>query len=51
MVVLAVIEHRRGEVRGLSAQGWPLRVTFVYRRDGAEWWLVHRDADPLSDLG
>lgn len=47
MVVLAVIEHGHGEVGGLPAQDWPLRVTLAYRRDGAEWRLVHRHADPL----
>jgi ketosteroid isomerase-like protein len=40
MVVLAMIG-------GLSAQEWPLRVTLVYRRDGSEWRLAHRHADPL----
>jgi ketosteroid isomerase-like protein len=47
MVVLAVIERGRGEVGGLPAQGWPLRVTLVYRREGSEWRLAHRHADPL----
>lgn len=47
MVVLAVIEHCHGEVGGLPAQDWPLRVTLVYRREGAEWRLAHRHADPL----
>lgn len=48
MVVLAIIEHGYGEVGGLPAQEWPLRVTLVYRRQGAEWQLVHRHADPLA---
>lgn len=48
MVVLAVIEHGHGEVDGLPAQDWPLRVTLVYRRDGTDWRLVHRHADPLA---
>lgn len=47
MVVLALIEHVHGEVGGLPAQDWPLRVTLVYRRDGSDWHLVHRHADPL----
>lgn len=47
MVVLAIIEHGHGEVGGLAFQQWPLRVTLVYRRQGAEWLLVHRHADPL----
>lgn len=47
MVVLAVIERCHGEVGGLPAQDWPLRVTIVYRRDNTGWRLVHRHADPL----
>ena len=47
MVVLAVIERARVEVGGLPAQDWALRVTLVYRRDGTEWRLAHRHADPL----
>ena len=47
LAVLAVIERQHGEVGGLSDQDWSLRVTLVYRRQGAEWQLVHRHADPL----
>jgi ketosteroid isomerase-like protein len=47
MVVLATIERARAEVGGLPVQEWPLRVTLVYRRVGAEWRLAHRHADPL----
>jgi ketosteroid isomerase-like protein len=47
MVVLVVIERQRGEVGGLADQDWSLRVTQVYRREGSEWRLVHRHADPL----
>jgi ketosteroid isomerase-like protein len=47
MVVLAVIERARVEVGGLPSQDWALRVTLVYRREGAEWRLAHRHADPL----
>lgn len=48
MVVLVAIEHGHGEVGGLAAQEWPLRVTTVYRREGTAWRLVHRHADPLA---
>jgi ketosteroid isomerase-like protein len=47
MVVLALIERQTVEVGGLPAQSWSLRVTLVYRRDGTEWHLAHRHADPL----
>lgn len=47
LAVLAVIERQHGEVGGLPDQDWSLRVTLVFRRHGAEWWLVHRHADPL----
>ncbi|GMO99479.1 YybH family protein [Bradyrhizobium sp. TM239] len=47
LVVLAMIEHQRAEVGGLPAQDWSLRVTEVYRKDGTDWQLVHRHADPL----
>ena len=48
MVVLATIERCHVEVGGLPPQDWALRVTLVYRREGTEWRLVHRHADPLS---
>jgi ketosteroid isomerase-like protein len=47
LVVLVMIERQRIEVGGLPAQDWSLRVTEVYRKDGSEWQLVHRHADPL----
>lgn len=48
MVVLATIERAHVEVGGLPAQDWALRVTQVYRRDGKDWRLAHRHADPLA---
>jgi ketosteroid isomerase-like protein len=48
MVVLAIIERQNVEVGGLPAQDWALRVTLVFRRDGTEWRLAHRHADPLA---
>jgi ketosteroid isomerase-like protein len=48
MVVLALIERAHVEVGGLPAQDWALRVTLVYQREGSEWRLAHRHADPLA---
>jgi len=47
LVVLVVIERQHGQVGGLPDQEWSLRVTLVFRREGSEWLLVHRHADPL----
>jgi ketosteroid isomerase-like protein len=47
LAVLVVIERQHGVVGGLPAQDWSLRVTLVFRRDGNEWRLAHRHADPL----
>jgi ketosteroid isomerase-like protein len=47
MVVLAVVERQYGVVGDLPAQDWSLRVTLVYQRNGKEWELAHRHADPL----
>jgi ketosteroid isomerase-like protein len=49
MVVLAIIERSNVEVGGLPAQDWALRVTLVYRREGSEWRLAHRHADPIVE--
>ncbi|MEX5236003.1 YybH family protein [Kocuria arenosa] len=47
MVVLVGVERQHGEVGGLPDQDWSLRVTLVFRREGSQWQLVHRHADPL----
>ena len=47
LVVLVMIERQHGEVGGLPDQDWSLRVTQVYRKQGSEWQLAHRHADPL----
>jgi ketosteroid isomerase-like protein len=46
-VVLVMIERQHGRVGDLPDQDWSLRVTQVYRREGSEWQVVHRHADPL----
>ena len=45
--VLVMIERQHGEVGDLPEQDWSLRVTQVFRREGDDWKLVHRHADPL----
>jgi ketosteroid isomerase-like protein len=47
LAVLVLIERQHGRVGGLPDQDWSLRVTLVFRREGSEWQLVHRHADPL----
>ena len=47
LIVLVMIERQHGQVGGLPDQDWSLRVTWVFRREGSVWRLVHRHADPL----
>ena len=42
-----MIERQHGVVGGLPEQDLSLRVTLVFRREGSEWRLAHRHADPL----
>ena len=49
IAVLALIERAHGEVGGLPAQDWSLRVTLVFRREAGAWRLAHRHADPLAE--
>ena len=47
LAVLVGIERQHGLVGGRSAQDWSLRVTWVFRRTGDRWSVVHRHADGL----
>jgi hypothetical protein len=40
MVTLVTVESQRGEAGYPPEQGWPLRITEVYRREGAEWCIA-----------
>ncbi len=47
LVVVVAIERQHGKVGDLPEQDLSLRLTLVFRREGPEWRLVHRHADPL----
>jgi ketosteroid isomerase-like protein len=47
VVVLVYVERQAIEVSGLPKQDWSLRVTQVFQRQGDDWKLMHRHADPL----
>jgi ketosteroid isomerase-like protein len=47
LVVLVAVERQVGTVGDLPPQDWSLRITLVFRREGTDWRLAHRHADPL----
>jgi ketosteroid isomerase-like protein len=47
LAVLVAVERQVGTVGDLPPQDWSLRLTLVFRREGTDWRLVHRHADPL----
>ena len=48
IIVLAMIERSTVKFRGQeSTRRWDLRTTQVYRREGTQWKIVHRHAEPL----
>jgi ketosteroid isomerase-like protein len=48
LAVLVAVERQSGTFGDLPRQEWSLRLTLVFRRDGDQWRLVHRHADPLT---
>ena len=48
LICLVLVE--RGELKFAGHEGvhrWVLRVTQVYQKDGDQWHVIHRHADPL----
>lgn len=43
------MEHTTASVRGAPPAPYSLRVTTILRREGGEWKVVHRHADPVPD--
>jgi ketosteroid isomerase-like protein len=48
LAVLVAVERQHGTVGEQPSQDWSLRITLVFRREGDDWRLVHRHADPLT---
>ncbi len=47
LIVLVMLEKNLVRLAGSEPQQWDLRVTQVYEKEGTEWLIVHRHADPL----
>ena len=43
------VEHTTASVGGAAPEPYSLRVTTILRREGGEWKVVHRHADPAAD--
>ena len=48
LAYLVAIEHTNTSVGGAPAAPYALRVTQVFRREGGEWKVIHRDADEVK---
>jgi ketosteroid isomerase-like protein len=49
LAYIVAFEHTTTSINGAPPQPYVLRVTTVFRREGGEWKVVHRHADPASE--
>ena len=49
LAYIAGIEHTTAAVGDAAPRAYALRVTTVFRREGGEWKVIHRHADPVPD--
>jgi ketosteroid isomerase-like protein len=49
LAYIAGVEHTTAAIGDAAPQAYALRVTTVLRREGGDWRVVHRHADPVPD--
>jgi ketosteroid isomerase-like protein len=49
LAYIAGVEHTTAAIGDAAPQAYALRVTTIFRREGGEWRVVHRHADPVPD--
>lgn len=47
LAYIAGIEHTTAAIGDGAPEAYALRVTTVFRREGGEWKVIHRHADPV----
>jgi ketosteroid isomerase-like protein len=48
LAYIVALEHTTASVSGSPSLPYTLRATTVFRREGGEWKVVHRHADPVA---
>jgi ketosteroid isomerase-like protein len=48
LAYIVAFEHTTASVNGSPSLPYTLRATTVFRREGSEWKVVHRHADPVA---